>query len=65
MEVQLAVAIVLDGGSSPPPSPGNPLQPDILSMVNEVNRTSELLTFLLDNLTGVCVCVYVGGESEG
>ena len=31
---------------------GNPLQPDILSMVNEVNGTAKLLSFLLDNLTG-------------
>ncbi len=30
---------------------GNPLQPDILSMSNEVNGTSKLITFLLDNLT--------------
>ena len=29
---------------------GNPLQPDILSMVNEVNGTAKLLSFLLDNL---------------
>ena len=30
---------------------GNPLQPDILDMVKEVNGTSKLLTFLLDNLS--------------
>ena len=29
---------------------GNPLQPDILEMVKEVNGTAKLLTFLLDNL---------------
>ena len=29
---------------------GNPLQPDILDMVKEVNGTAKLLTFLLDNL---------------
>lgn len=30
---------------------GNPLQPDILNMVGEVNGTAKLLSFLLDNLT--------------
>ena len=30
---------------------GNPLQPDILSMISEVNGISKLLSFLLDNLT--------------
>ncbi len=51
---------------------GNPLQPDILSMVNEVNGTAKLLSYLLDNLTGVATAprshrddhravVYTGG----
>lgn len=30
---------------------GNPLQPDILNMVSEMNGTAKLLSFLLDNLT--------------
>lgn len=30
---------------------GNPLQPEILAMVNEPNGTSKLLSFLLDNLS--------------
>ena len=37
---------------------GNPLQPDILSMVNEVNGTAKLLSFLLDNLTGGLEGIY-------
>ena len=38
---------------------GNPLQSEILSMVNEVNGTDKLLSYLLDNLTGraIHVCV--------
>ena len=31
---------------------GNPLSHDILAMAAELNGTSKLLTFLLDNLTG-------------
>lgn len=32
---------------------GNPLQPEILSMVSDINGTAKLLSYLLDNLT-VC-----------
>jgi len=34
---------------------GNPLQPEILAMVNEPNGTAKLLSFLLDNLSGECI----------
>lgn len=32
---------------------GNPLSHDILAMASEVNGTAKLLTFLIDNLTGL------------
>lgn len=41
---------------------GNPLQPEILAMVNEPNGTSKLLSFLLDNLSGgwmLCVMMFI------
>ena len=31
---------------------GNPLSPEILSIYNEANGTSKLLTYMLDNLHG-------------
>ena len=50
---------------------GNPLQPELLSMANDMNGTSKLLMYLLDNLSGMyqslswynTLCMYVCNDS--